>query len=75
MMLHPTIQQLAQAEVDAVIGCDRLPKLSDRCSLPYVDSLIKEILRWGTVTPMALPHATAVDDEYMGYYIPTISSG
>jgi cytochrome P450 len=69
MILHPEIQRLAQAEVDAVIGSDRLPKVSDRCSLPYIDSLIKEVLRWGTVSPMALPHSTAADDQYMGYKI------
>lgn len=70
MLLHPEIQRLAQAEIDEVFGSHRLPRLADRCRLPYIDALIKEILRWGTVSPMALPHSTAVDDEVFGYKIP-----
>ncbi|KAF8582288.1 cytochrome P450 [Ramaria rubella] len=70
MMLHPEVQRLAQAEIDAVVGSHRLPKLSDRKYLPYIEALIKEVLRWGTVSPMALPHSAAVDDEIFGYKIP-----
>ena len=70
MLLHPEIQRSAQAEIDEVLGSQCLPKLADRRRLPYIDALIKEILRWGTVSPMALPHSTAVDDEVFGYRIP-----
>ena len=70
MLLHPEIQRSAQAEIDEVIGSYRLPKLTDRGLLPYIDALIKEILRWGTVSPIALPHSTATDDEIFGYKIP-----
>ncbi|KIJ34578.1 hypothetical protein M422DRAFT_263358 [Sphaerobolus stellatus SS14] len=70
MMCHPEIQARAQEEIDRVIGRGRLPKISDRGSLPYVEAVIKEVLRWASVSPIALPHATSADDEVLGYKIP-----
>ena len=44
MALHPEAQHQAQAEIDSVIGAERLPAISDRDSLTYVRALIKEVL-------------------------------
>jgi cytochrome P450 len=52
MMLYPDVQAKAQAELDAVVGSDRLPDYSDRGDLPYVNSVILETLRWKVVIPM-----------------------
>lgn len=52
MTLHPEIQRKAQNELDTVIGCDKLPTFSDQRSLPYVDALMKEVLRWRSVAPL-----------------------
>jgi cytochrome P450 len=52
MTLFPEAQKKAQAEIDAVVGNDRLPGFSDRSQLPYVDALAKEVLRWNTVAPL-----------------------
>ena len=52
MVLHPEIQRKAQAEVDAVVGRERLPTISDRASLPYVRSLLTEVFRWHPVAPL-----------------------
>ncbi|KLO09945.1 cytochrome P450 [Schizopora paradoxa] len=70
MTLHPEVVRKAQAEIDSVIGADRLPQLSDRPSLPYLDAVIKETLRWNVAAPLSLPRATGEDDEYNGYFIP-----
>lgn len=51
MTLYPDVQKKAQAEIDAVVGPDRLPSFSDRASLPYIEALAKEILRWNAVLP------------------------
>ena len=55
MALHPEVQKKAQAEIDAVVGADRLPDIEDRPSLPYINALIKELLRWNLVTPLGKP--------------------
>jgi len=52
MTLFPEVQRKAQAEIDAVIGTDRLPTYTDRESLPFVAAVIQEILRWHVVTPL-----------------------
>lgn len=52
MTLHPEIQKKAQAEIDSVVGNDRLPSLSDRGSLPYTEAIVLELLRWNPVTPL-----------------------
>lgn len=70
MTLFPEVQRKAQAEIDAVIGSDRLPTFEDRPNLPYVDALVKEVLRWHPVAPMGLPHVTSADDVYEGMFIP-----
>lgn len=51
LTLFPEAQKKAQAEIDAVIGSDRLPNFADRDSLPFVEALVKEVLRWNAVTP------------------------
>jgi cytochrome P450 len=43
---------MAQAELDLIIGPDRLPSISDRARLPYVDALVKEVLRWAPIAPL-----------------------
>jgi cytochrome P450 len=52
MVLYPEVQRKAQEEIDRVIGNDRLPTVVDRESLPYVDALSKEVMRWHVVGPM-----------------------
>ena len=52
MTLYPKAQRKAQVEIDGVIGNDRLPTLADQSSLPYVDALVKEVLRWNPVAPL-----------------------
>ncbi|KAJ7078024.1 cytochrome P450 [Mycena belliarum] len=64
MTLYPEVQAAAQKELDSVVGTDRLPELSDRAALPYVDALCKEVLRWHIATPTGVPHRTREDFVY-----------
>lgn len=52
MILAPEVQKKAQAEIDTVIGPNRLPTLADRGNLPYVNAVVKELLRWHNVAPL-----------------------
>ena len=68
MAHHLDIQRNAQAEIDKVVGRDRLPNYSDRVLLPYVEALYKEVLRWHPVAPLGVPHCLypEKDDNYRG---------
>jgi len=69
MVLYPDVYKKAQAEMDRVIGRDRLPELSDRDSLPYLEAIVLEIFRWHP--PVGLvSHRNMEEDVYRGYHIP-----
>ncbi|EGO01020.1 hypothetical protein SERLA73DRAFT_71993 [Serpula lacrymans var. lacrymans S7.3] len=71
-MLHfPNVMKKAQAELDAVVGADRMPDYDDKDNLPYISALINEALRWRPVAVLGgTPHAVTQDDEYNGMFIP-----
>ena len=46
MVLYPDVYEKAQAEIDRVIGPDRMPDLDDRDSLPYLEAVIMEVYRY-----------------------------
>ena len=51
LAMFPEVQKKAQEEIDRVIDPDRLPTLKDRDDLPYIDAMVKEVLRWNVVVP------------------------
>jgi cytochrome P450 len=52
MLVYPEVQSKAQAEIDRVIGRERLPEMEDLESLPYASAVVAESLRWLPVVPM-----------------------
>jgi len=85
MVQHPDVQFKARAEIDRVIGRDRLPTFEDRHSLPYVESVYREMMRMHPPVPLGMryfqgphisydfvgvPHVSVKDDFYQGYHIP-----
>ncbi|ESK85923.1 cytochrome p450 [Moniliophthora roreri MCA 2997] len=69
LVIFPDVQRKAQAEIDRVVGRERMPTLSDIKDLPYIQALIKEIHRFCPIAPV-IPHATLTDEEYRGFIIP-----
>ena len=53
MMMYPEVQTKAQAEIDKVIGGERLPRIEDKEALPYVFAVMKEVFRWHPVVPLS----------------------
>jgi hypothetical protein len=64
MVLHPDVQAKAQADIDRVVGQDRLPDFDDRPALPYLDAILQETLRWYPVAPMG-PYAIPLFFNYL----------
>ncbi|KAK7449241.1 hypothetical protein VKT23_013386 [Stygiomarasmius scandens] len=70
MILYPEIQAKAQAELDTVVGNQRLPSMDDRAHLPYLNAILLELYRWHIVLPTAIPHLSTEDLVYDSYLIP-----
>ncbi|KNZ75064.1 O-methylsterigmatocystin oxidoreductase [Termitomyces sp. J132] len=74
MVCHPEVQRKAQTELDRVLPPGHLPDFSDEQALPYLSAIIKEVLRWQPVVPLAVPHYATNDDTYNNYHIPAGST-
>ncbi|KFY79218.1 hypothetical protein V499_01753 [Pseudogymnoascus sp. VKM F-103] len=70
MMMFPEVVKKAQAEIDEIVGSERLPVFEDEKLLPYTRSIVKETLRWRAVNKFGMMHATSEDDWYEGHFIP-----
>ncbi|KAM6489945.1 Cytochrome P450 [Amanita muscaria] len=70
MALNTQVQKKAQEELDHFVGNDRFPTFEDRPSMPYIEAVYREVLRWRPVFPVGLVHSTVSDDVYKGMYIP-----
>lgn len=70
MQLYPDVQRKAQEEIAQLLGTDRLPTIADRESLPYVNAVITETMRWHPSVATGIPHRVTQDDVYKGYFIP-----
>ncbi|KAI0698606.1 CyP450 monooxygenase [Cytidiella melzeri] len=68
--MNPEVQRKAKEELDAVVGSERLPTYEDHDSLPYIQAILRECMRWIPVAPLGIPHRLTTDDYYKGFLIP-----
>jgi cytochrome P450 len=67
MLQNLDVQKRAQAEIDEVVGLDRLPNFDDRPHLPYVEAVLRETLRLYPVVPLGRyfpSNATRIPDSF-----------
>ncbi|KAI9574147.1 cytochrome P450 [Boletus coccyginus] len=72
MTLYPSVMKKVQQELDSIVGTGRLPTFVDRPSLPYLEAVFTELLRWHAPGPISI-RCTTEDDAYNGYLIPANS--
>ncbi|XP_053713834.1 cytochrome P450 2J4-like [Synchiropus splendidus] len=70
LVRHPEIQKKVQAEIDQVIGQNRLPAMSDRANMPFTDAVVHEIQRIGNIVPLNGLRVASKDVTLGGYFIP-----
>ena len=58
MLLYPDIQARARHELEAALGAYHLPSFEDFGSVPYIDALIRELLRWQPIIRLSKPSNT-----------------
>ena len=71
MMAYPDIQKKIQAEIDVVVGRNRLPQMSDVKNLPYTNAALLEIRRHVTLVPLGDFKASNEETSLCGYRIST----
>ncbi|CAG7730350.1 unnamed protein product [Allacma fusca] len=64
----PQVQQKVQTEMDKIVGCGRIPSLSDRPKMHYTLAVIQEIFRLAPVVPYG-PRKATENTTLMGYTI------
>jgi len=74
MTLFPESQRKAQAELDAVLDGERMPEFEDRGKLPYINALVKEVLRWYPILPLGIAHSATEDDVVRDISLPLLLS-
>ncbi|KAI9016367.1 cytochrome P450 [Phycomyces nitens] len=68
---YKDVQQKLCAEIDAFVAQNgRLPSFSDRASVPYLQAVLLETIRFKSITNFGIAHRTTEDIECLGYFIP-----
>jgi cytochrome P450 len=67
MLLFPEVSQKIHEEIISVTDGTRLPRISDRASLPFTEAAWKESLRWNPFLPVVMPHVNSRDEVINGY--------
>ncbi|KAJ7460858.1 cytochrome P450 [Mycena galericulata] len=70
MATHPSIAAAAHAEMDRVVGRERLPTIADEKDMPYVRAIIKEVQRVHAPFWVPTPHYSTANFTYNGMFIP-----
>ncbi|XP_043702382.1 cytochrome P450 81Q32-like [Telopea speciosissima] len=70
LLNHPEVLKKAQAEIDTIVGQDRLLNESDVAHLPYLHCIINETLRMYPAGPLLVPHESSEECTVGGFTIP-----
>ncbi|XP_050257787.1 cytochrome P450 CYP736A12-like [Quercus robur] len=70
LLRHPRVVKQVQAELEAVVGMNRMVEETDLANLTYLDMVVKESLRLHPIGPLLVPHESMEGIELNGYYVP-----
>lgn len=70
LLNNPKTLNKARAELDRVVGNNRLVNESDMAKLPYLQNIISETFRLFPAAPLLVPHEPSADCKIGGYDIP-----
>lgn len=70
MAKYPEVQEKMAAELKEQIQPGVHPTVNDSKSTPYTEATILEILRFVSLVPLNVPHATVGGGQFRGYNIP-----
>ncbi|KAE9390448.1 cytochrome P450 [Gymnopus androsaceus JB14] len=66
MVKYPGYQKKAQQELDRVVGSNRLPEFDDKSSLPYIQAILNEVLRYESESALTCQSQPGVQKYCLG---------
>jgi len=66
----PGVLKKVHAEIDSVIGRQRLPDAADRPNMPYMSAVVSETFRLSSIIPGDVLHSTTAATRIGGYDLP-----
>ncbi|PIA50063.1 hypothetical protein AQUCO_01300653v1 [Aquilegia coerulea] len=70
LMNKPETMKIAQAELESVVGRDNVVEESHLPKLPYLQMVMKEVLRVHPALPLLVPHCPISSCDIGGYRVP-----
>lgn len=70
LLRNPLALRKLQAELDSVVGTDRVVTETDLPNLPYLHAVVKETFRLHPTTPLNIPHESMEATNVWGYEFP-----
>ncbi|CDW53390.1 p450 domain containing protein [Trichuris trichiura] len=67
---YPNIQKRLRSEIMEYVGCRQFVSMEHRASLNYAEAFMNEVLRFATVLPLAIPHASVSETLLLNYHCP-----
>jgi cytochrome P450 len=67
LLRHPHCAKKLQTELDEVVGKDRIVTESDIPNLPYLNAVVKEVLRLHPAAPLSVTHVALEDTTVGGF--------
>ncbi|KFD57765.1 hypothetical protein M514_01435 [Trichuris suis] len=67
---YPCMQKRLRSEIIEHVGCQEFVSMENRASLKYAEAFMNEVLRFATVLPLAIPHATINETFLLNYHCP-----
>ncbi|KAK7689094.1 hypothetical protein QCA50_007785 [Cerrena zonata] len=68
---HPHELKKVQAQLDEVVGRDRMPNFDDEPVLTQVTAFVLEVHRWRLIAPFGFAHKATKDIPWRDYIIPS----
>lgn len=70
LLKNPEAMEKAKAELDQVVGKNKVVEESDIAKLPYLQAVVKETFRLHIPVPFLVPRKTEMESEILGYTVP-----
>ena len=67
---YPQVQERVVAEIHSIIGSTSMPALHHRKEMPFMEAVLNEVMRFGSLIPLSVFHSTTERVHFHGFDIP-----